>query len=392
MATMTAQPNNVAPTAAIVNAEPGEEWKRALRKQIEESLLPMFTEAKEAFMQKLGEAPVDEATRERLAQEHNDTLKNIHRIAADLYRDQIEQERQQLRWAQGGVVDHEWSGGRLKQQQAIMEQIERDKRANSKTNSSQTQAANQSRQQSQRTPGESPTSERDSEHFVRNGSRNPVPPSPARTDESRVQGRSRNASLASGGYDRSSGERIGDYSRSPLVDEPEDMDRPGKPYAEGKGSLRRQSTNAGPKAIPEIWKPSISPEEDAVLSRTSTLARRGSMASMQSNSYRSPSTTHFADRPEQPLARQGSVSSMGPNSYRPPSTSQFPDRPEHRPVARQGSISSIGSHSYRPPSTSQILEQPEFIHSTVDIAAKAERERSGIQAAEEEWSSINRAH
>ena len=37
MATVMAQPTNVAPTAPYPNAEPGEEWKEGLRKQIEES-------------------------------------------------------------------------------------------------------------------------------------------------------------------------------------------------------------------------------------------------------------------------------------------------------------------------------------------------------------------
>ena len=388
MDTATAQPNNVGPSPPYSNAEPGAEWKESLRKQIEENLLPMYNDAKETLNQKLREAPVDEARRERLVKEHHDTLKNIRRIADDIFRDQIEEERQQLLWARGETVDSAWSGGLVKQQQAILEQIERE-RATSRRSSSQVSVPNQ---QSQGTPGESPTSERDGEYFSRNIGRNIVPLTPGRVDEDRMTGRSRNTSATSGGYDgRYSGERMGDYSRSAIVDEPEEMDRPGKPYPEGKSSLRRQSTNAGHKAVPEIWKPSISPEEDAHLSRPSVLGRRGSMASIQSNSHRSPSTPHFADRPEPALTRQGSASSVGPNSYRSPSANQFPDRPEHRPMARQGSISSIGSHTYRPPSTSQIIEHPEPNHGPIDIAARTERERMGVQAAEEEWSEMNKA-
>jgi hypothetical protein len=91
----------------------------------------MVSDAREALNQKLREAPVDNATRVRLANEHSDTLRNIRRIADDIYRDQIEQERQQLRWAQGGTVDRKWTGHLVKQQQAILEQIEREK-ANSR--------------------------------------------------------------------------------------------------------------------------------------------------------------------------------------------------------------------------------------------------------------------
>jgi hypothetical protein len=384
-----AQQTGVAPTPPNPNAEPEVEWKDALRKEIEASLLPMYNDAKEAREQKLKEAPVDVETRERLAKEHSDTLKNIRRIADDIYRDQVEQERQQLRWAQGGTLAHEWSGGLVRQQQAIMEQIEKERRGSSRASSSQLPATNHSRQQSQWAPGDSPTSERDAEYFSRIASRGVAPVSPGYVAEDRVTGRPRNTSGASGYEHRYSGERLGDYTRSAIVDEPEDMDQPGRPYPEGKGSFRRQSNNVGPKGIPEIWKPSISPEEDAALSRTSTLARRGSISSIQSNSYRSPTAPHFADHPEHTLARQGSVSSFGPNSYRSPSAAQFPDRSEHKPVARQGSISSFGSYLYRPPSTSQIPEYPEPYRD--NIAANVERERSGIQAAEEEWNDISRS-
>ncbi|KIM76213.1 hypothetical protein PILCRDRAFT_652928 [Piloderma croceum F 1598] len=391
MATVMAQPTGVPPTAPNPNAEPTEEWKEALRKEIEQTLSPMYIEAKEALDSKLREAPVDPEGREKLAKEHSDTMKNIRRIAEDLFQDQVEEERQQLRWTQGGTMSHEWSGGILRHQKAILEQIEKEKRAGSRASSSQIPGANQSRQhqQSLSTAGESPTDERDGEYFSRDPNRNPVPLSPGHVAQDRVTGRPRNSGAASNGYEqRYAGERTGDYTRSMIVDEPEEMDRSFRPpYPEGKGSIRRQNTSTGPKGIPEIWKPSISPEEDAALSRPSALARRGSISSIQSNSYRSPSTTHFSDRPEPTLARQGSTSSIGPQSYRPSVATHFPDRPEQRPVPRQGSVSSIGSYSYRPPSTSQIPEYPE----PADIAALEERERSGIQAVEEQWSGIDRA-
>jgi hypothetical protein len=391
MATVMAQPNGVPPTPPNPNAEPTDEWKEALRKEVEQSLSPMFMEAKEALDSKLSVAPVDPESRDKLAKEHSDTMKNIRRIAEDLFQDQVEAERQQLRWAQGGTMSHEWSGGILRHQKAILEQIEREKRAGSRANSSQIPGVNQSRQhqQSQSPPGESPTYEREGEYISRDPNRNHVPLSPGHATQDRVTGRPRNSSAASNGYEqRYAGERTGDYTRSAIVDEPEEMDRSFRPsYPEGKGSIRRQNTSTGPKGIPEIWKPSISPEQDAALSRPSALPRRGSISSIQSNSYRSPSTTHISDRPEPTLARQGSTSSIGPQSYRSPGTTHFPDRPEQRPVPRQGSVSSIGSYSYRPPSTSQIPEYPE----PVDIAALEERERSSIQAVDEQWSGIDRA-
>jgi len=96
MATVMAQSTDVPPTAPNPNAEPGEEWKVSLRKEIEQSLLPMLSEARQALEQKLEEAPVGAETRDRLAKEHSDTLKNIRRIAEDLFRDQIEQEHEAI--------------------------------------------------------------------------------------------------------------------------------------------------------------------------------------------------------------------------------------------------------------------------------------------------------
>jgi hypothetical protein len=130
------QPNSIAPTAQNLDVEPGEEWKESLRKRIEESFLPMEEDAMESYKQKLREAPENEATRARLARENNDSLEDIRRMAYDLYWDQVEEERQRLRWVQGKLVDNEWAAGFVKEQQAIIEQIERDKTANSGARSS----------------------------------------------------------------------------------------------------------------------------------------------------------------------------------------------------------------------------------------------------------------
>ncbi|KAF7979267.1 hypothetical protein HWV62_42950 [Athelia sp. TMB] len=373
------------------DAEPDDAWKSGLRKQIEESLLPMVQEAKDVLQRKLGEAPVDQVTRDRLANEHSDTLKNIRRIADDLYRDQIEQERQQLKWAQGGTVERGWSEGLVKQQQAILEQIERDKaqkephqsRPVSTTNGTGSYAPSptrQARQQSQWSVADSP-SDKDSDYFTRpHNNRSTLPVSPGRPAEDRVTGRPRG--LSGGSIYELQRPNGGDYVRS-FVDEPEEIERPDR-FPQNRASLRRQNSSTGPKPIPEIWKPSISPEEDAVLSRTSQLARRGSVASIQSGSYRSPSMTHFAERPDT-LGRQNSVASPGPNAYRPPSATQTSDR-EHPPVARKPSNTSISSYSsYRSPSITQTSDRPDSRSLFSDVGPRVERERTGIQAAEEAW-------
>lgn len=75
----------------------------SVRKQIEGCLWPMYHEAKESFEKALNKAPVDEATRSRLAKEHGDIQRNIRRIAEEMYvvkqqqatMGQTERERQQ---------------------------------------------------------------------------------------------------------------------------------------------------------------------------------------------------------------------------------------------------------------------------------------------------------
>ena len=119
----TPTPQNVTPPNSTINA----------RKAVEESLLPVVNEAKETPQQKPREVAVDEASRERLI---NINLKDISRIAHDLFQDPMELERQQLRWAQGETIDPVWSEGLVKQQAAIMEQIGKAKRAKFKADNS----------------------------------------------------------------------------------------------------------------------------------------------------------------------------------------------------------------------------------------------------------------
>jgi hypothetical protein len=214
----------------------------------------MYAEAREFFEWQLREAPQDDmATRERVAKDHSDTLKNLRRIAETLYQDQIEQERQQLRWAQGATVDREWSEGLVRQQkgilEAILEQVNRAKRANSGANSFQIAASNQGTQQPQSTPEERPASELDDEHirFSWIPNRNHVPLSSSHTAGDSVTGKP----SAAGGHEQ----------RYPGTTSPLAMNWPGRPYPGGSSNIQTRSTGAGPKAVPEFWKPPLSPED-----------------------------------------------------------------------------------------------------------------------------------
>jgi hypothetical protein len=109
-------------TSLASTAEPGKEWKTALRKGIDECILPLYTKAWEYYEKILQEIPKDDVVaRKRVAEYHQDVLQRICHRAEVLYQDQVEEERQQLVWMQGGVVDREWLEGLVRQQNGILE-------------------------------------------------------------------------------------------------------------------------------------------------------------------------------------------------------------------------------------------------------------------------------
>jgi hypothetical protein len=77
-----------APKMAPVDLAPdpvGSDSESVVRTQIEECLRPFYKEAQDSFQKMLGRAPVDEATRERLAKELSEIQGKIRRIANDMY-------------------------------------------------------------------------------------------------------------------------------------------------------------------------------------------------------------------------------------------------------------------------------------------------------------------
>ena len=105
-----------------LNAEPGPVWKQALRKGIEECLLPLYTDTRDILDQKLNAIPIHDAVaRDKAREEHEQAYKNICHIAETLYREETESERQQRRWLMGQTVDPDWWEGIVRYQKAIME-------------------------------------------------------------------------------------------------------------------------------------------------------------------------------------------------------------------------------------------------------------------------------
>ncbi|KAH7921170.1 hypothetical protein BV22DRAFT_748473 [Leucogyrophana mollusca] len=335
--------NNPTGTSALPNApdvEPDDLWKSRLKQEIEDGLQSMVDEAKQSFAAKLARAPVDAEERELLADDHLATMKNIRQLAEEQFRAALERERQERRWGAGQQLDSDWKDAMIKEQQAILDRIEKERNrdkaaptAPARQDSPEASTAHRKPERVIRTPKESVETEYDASYFSRYAYREPDEVYPVRDT-----GKSRSGSISGVGSYRppsmlDTSERLTERSKaSPIVDEPEEMNRPSRspvdhPDSIRRESLRRKTSISARPGIPEFWRPSITPEEDAAMSRTFSIARRGSTASAAS-------------------------------SYRPPSSINIPDR-------------SIDT----PDST--------FFY--------AERERAGIQAVEQEWSDINRA-
>ena len=106
--------------------EPDDEWKEKLRKQIEEGLVSMVSDAMASMQSKLKQAPVAPEERDRLAKEHHQTMRNIRRLAQEQFESALERERMERRWAAGQTVDRHWEEILVREQQAIMDNIKKD--------------------------------------------------------------------------------------------------------------------------------------------------------------------------------------------------------------------------------------------------------------------------
>jgi hypothetical protein len=199
----------------IPDLEPDDAWKQNLRDEIELGLSSMVADAKRMRDSQLKEAPVDEVKRNFLSEQHIEAMKNIRRIAVAQFDDALDRERYLRRWSHGLEGQDEFNDALVKEQQSILDNIK------------------------------------------------------GQTDRSRTN------PLNS----------IGELS----PESPTEVERPGQRpiqrpinrqahFPEGSNS-RRPSASSPPKMMPEFWKPTISPEEDAAISTPYAIARRGSTAS-----------------------------------------------------------------------------------------------------------------
>ncbi|OAX40458.1 hypothetical protein K503DRAFT_768562 [Rhizopogon vinicolor AM-OR11-026] len=321
MATLFPNPTESSTIPSAADFEPDEQWKSRLKVDIENNLRSMVNEAKQSLQDTLKKAPVSAVERERLAEEHLATMKNIRNLAEEQFRIALERERQERRWAAGQTLDQEWSESMIKEQQAILDKIERerkDKAAQSSSSSSQPTAGTSESHTSGRpaeratwTPQELPGGEHEVDYFPRLANRE--------TNDDHVlprdTGKARAGSVSSGVGSYKPPSTLDttdrDFERpkpSPTIDELEDMPRSVRlamdvPDSIRRGGLRRKAS-LSTRQIPEFWVPSITPEEDAQMSRTFSMARRGSTAS--ATSYRAPSVLNipFSAEPHDMIERE----------------------------------------------------------------------------------------
>jgi predicted secreted protein len=101
--------------------EPDEEWKRNLKKDIEQSFKSMIQEARDHHQVRLKEGTVSQ---ERLDLEYKQTLHNIKALAEEQYLRALMKERNERRWISGVQMLPGWNDILHEEQQKIMNGIQ----------------------------------------------------------------------------------------------------------------------------------------------------------------------------------------------------------------------------------------------------------------------------
>src|ERR1700722_1951782 len=252
--------------------EPDDEWKQEMRKDIENGLRSMVDDAKRVLNQELEAAVVDETRRNFLTAQHLETMKTIRGIAMTQFDDALKRERRLRRWSHGLEMDDELNEALVKEQQYILDNIKKEE---------------------------------------------------SQTERVRIRTLDTKEGKSQGDDPPSDLERLEHTTQRP-IDEPA--------YVPEGPSSRRPSTSSPPKMIPEFWKPTISPEEDAATSTAYAIARRGSTAS---------------------------TSSMGASTFRSSISSQVIQERE----GREGDVA-------------------------VDLTGNVEREKARLQEVDQEWNQL----
>ena len=306
----------------ISDVEPDAEWKTALRKRIEDGLGAMVKDAKDHLEAELRKTPVSVEGRERLIIEYSKAMENIRNLAEEEFKLELQREREERRWVAGRGMDPKWNEALKREQQDIMDNIKAQKESSSpKTTEPPDNVmpsvvrtappvsiperpqspAEPDRQRAERERERELERERDSERDSQSESQSVHKP---RRESNTYSSKHRDQishSLRHASHQPPPDETASHFEpwvSDDMSEEPESLLRPperrssadrpstheavNRPMERASRSLAERHTRPSPKHVPEIWKPSISPEEDARMSSPYTLVRRGSTASMRS--------------------------------------------------------------------------------------------------------------
>jgi hypothetical protein len=112
---------DIQPTTPSPDFEPEEAWKASLRQRIEETLKPAAGKLKRELTEKLkGLSPPEDS---KAYADYDNAMAELRNTANEQYRQLLERERQERRWAAGEKVDEKWSEILMKEQQAIMDML-----------------------------------------------------------------------------------------------------------------------------------------------------------------------------------------------------------------------------------------------------------------------------
>ena len=110
---------DIQPTTPNPDFEPEEEWKTNLIQRIEDTLKPAAEKLKRELTEKLKGLSPPEDSKAHI--DYDNAMIGLRRTANEQYRQLLERERQERRWAAGEKVDEKWSEILMKEQQALLD-------------------------------------------------------------------------------------------------------------------------------------------------------------------------------------------------------------------------------------------------------------------------------
>ncbi|KAI0937618.1 hypothetical protein AcV5_000416 [Taiwanofungus camphoratus] len=105
--------------------EPDIDWKNGIRRQIEDGMQHMVNGARTRRDEQLSQYVMDPVRKDEITREYMDTMSTFRRLAHEQYMGLLERERQQRRWTTGKKLDDIWSEALVREQQGLLDAIQR---------------------------------------------------------------------------------------------------------------------------------------------------------------------------------------------------------------------------------------------------------------------------